>query len=317
LNNEDARDFSAVDFQSIFESIWLHSVPSSHALVFHYLSYDRAKVARKSGVAAETRFNGVPLSLRHPHVVSSNDFTAFNSVNVSLSDQKFPNEEVLVLSLPREFLEPLPGFEDDPGLCMISAAVLSAMRPSSFSAVMDAKPWMDGVVMLPPHCILRSFVLMYADNSNLQLTFVTNVPSSDEVSMLKVFALADFLKSMKLLRQKAFKQNLIPLYHYTSSSVLPLIMKNGLRIGSQMKGEGGVYFSTQGPASYGIGSDRYELNIIKDCFGVDRVYEFENQGKLDVVIVYGCDSTLIDEVPIHYSFYPPPSMMTHSVFMCC
>jgi hypothetical protein len=69
-------------------------------------------------------------------------------------------------------------------------------------------------------------------------------------------------------------------------------------MGSQLLGDGGVYVSTQGPASYGLGSDRYELNIIKDCFGVERVSEYEGKGKLDVIIVYGCDLSVVETVSL-------------------
>ena len=36
---------------------------------------------------------------------------------------------------------------------------------------------------------------------------------------------------------------------------------------TQGQGDGGVYFSTRGPASYGLGSHLYEDNIIVDCYG--------------------------------------------------
>jgi len=296
-HSEDATNFTELEFKNVFESIWLHSVPTSHALVFHYSASENAKTARKSGLPAESRFNGVPFTLRHPHAVTKNDHAAFNNFDVNDSVQKFPNEEVLVLSLPREFLEPLTGFEDDPSICMVPASILSAMRPSSFRDVVDEKPWKDGILMLPPHCILRSFVLTNGGNKRgSKLSYMTDMPKKGDIEVMKVFSAVDYLEFMHRIRQKAYKEDLVPLYHYTSLSVLPLILKNGLRMGSQLKGDGGVYVTTQGPASYGIGSDRYELNIIKDCFGVDRLYEYENQGKLDVVIVYGCNPNMIHPV---------------------
>eukprot|EP00615_Pteridomonas_danica_P015489 CAMPEP_0114392792 /NCGR_PEP_ID=MMETSP0102-20121206/11051_1 /TAXON_ID=38822 ORGANISM="Pteridomonas danica, Strain PT" /NCGR_SAMPLE_ID=MMETSP0102 /ASSEMBLY_ACC=CAM_ASM_000212 /LENGTH=89 /DNA_ID=CAMNT_0001552123 /DNA_START=380 /DNA_END=646 /DNA_ORIENTATION=- len=66
---------------------------------------------------------------------------------------------------------------------------------------------------------------------------------------------------------------LVPLYHYTSLEAAKLIIKTGFRMSTQGQGDGGVYFSTKGPASYGLGNkkENYEKNIIKDCFGVERI----------------------------------------------
>jgi len=66
---------------------------------------------------------------------------------------------------------------------------------------------------------------------------------------------------------------------------------------TQGQGDGGVYVSTQGPASYGLGTDDYEVNIIKDCFGVERVDEYLGKGKLDVVLVYACEARTLQQAP--------------------
>ena len=54
---------------------------------------------------------------------------------------------------------------------------------------------------------------------------------------------------------------MVPLFHYTATSVVDLMIKNGLRMSTQGQGDGGVYFSVLGPASYKIGTDNYEDNI--------------------------------------------------------
>ena len=54
---------------------------------------------------------------------------------------------------------------------------------------------------------------------------------------------------------------MVPLFHYTAPSVVDLMIKHGLRMSTQGQGDGGVYFSTLGPASYKIGTDNYEDNI--------------------------------------------------------
>ena len=43
-----------------------------------------------------------------------------------------------------------------------------------------------------------------------------------------------------------------------------------------------VYFSTLGPASYDLGTSKYEENIIVDCFGRERLEEYRGKHKLDV-----------------------------------
>jgi len=66
---------------------------------------------------------------------------------------------------------------------------------------------------------------------------------------------------------------------------------------TQGQGDGGVYVSTQGPASYDLGDDEYEVNIIKDCFGVERIEEYKGKGWLDVIIIYGCSPSAFDQTP--------------------
>jgi hypothetical protein len=105
-----------------------------------------------------------------------------------------------------------------------------------------------------------------------------------------------YTKAMSQIRQKAFKHNVLPLYHYTSLEVAQLIINGGLRMSTQGQGDGGVYVSTLGPASYGLGTPDYEVNIIKDCFGVERVKEYLGKGRLEVVIIYGCTACALDQV---------------------
>jgi hypothetical protein len=379
--SEDARSFSENKFNTTFAAIWKHSVPASHTLVFHYTSAQLAVRARKSGIAAQQRFNGVPLSLRYPYGVSELDFDVFDDSNTSDQSErlrlgtnpekkKFPNEEVLVLSLPSQYLDPLPGYEDDDGLCMISAQVLHAMRSTSFTAVVDSQPWINGFALLPPHCILRSFLIMnkssqqrhlsvsksiYSPHSTAARKASTSVSGSSgahrhsrfqssssssssspyrkssvdlsdtspvhdisfavkarlnsvsphkdhsiqsgALQLVMLNSIETYVGTMSKLRQKAFGHNLTLLYHYTSLNVAKLIIEGGLRMSTQGQGDGGVYVSTQGPASYGLGTDDYEVNIIKDCFGVERIDEYEGKGKLDVIIVYACETSVLTQAP--------------------
>ena len=76
---------------------------------------------------------------------------------------------------------------------------------------------------------------------------------------------------MKAVRLVCKKHGLVPLYHYTAPPLVSMILKDGFRVSTQGQGDGGVYFSALGPASYGLGSSDYEENIITDCFGKERL----------------------------------------------
>ena len=87
---------------------------------------------------------------------------------------------------------------------------------------------------------------------------------------------------------------------YTSLSLAPLILSGGLRMSTQGQGDGGVYFSTLSPVSYGLGSQttaEYEENLIVDCFGKERLEEYRGKHKLDLVLVYGIEPALLQQAP--------------------
>mmetsp|Transcript_44214 Transcript_44214/g.56632 ORF Transcript_44214/g.56632 Transcript_44214/m.56632 type:complete len:376 (+) Transcript_44214:2-1129(+) len=119
-------------------------------------------------------------------------------------------------------------------------------------------------------------------------------------------SLKQYLNRMDKIRHYCNHKKLVPLYHYTSLGIAPLILKNGLKMSTQGQGDGGVYFSTLGPASYGIGDysnnnhhhiNEYETNLIIDCFGNERLEEYLGKGRLDVVIVYGCEASILEQAP--------------------
>jgi len=107
----------------------------------------------------------------------------------------------------------------------------------------------------------------------------------------------DYTIAMNKIRKQCNEERLVPLYHYTSQAVSKLIFDYGFRMSTQGQGDGGVYFSTLGPASYGLGYKSYEDNIIKDCFGEERLEEYKGQHKLDVVFVYGINPLIIEAAP--------------------
>ncbi len=58
----------------------------------------------------------------------------------------------------------------------------------------------------------------------------------------------------------------------------------------------GVYFSVKGPASYDLGSTRYEDDIIADFFGPSYVKEYRGKHMVDFVIVYGISPCVLTQV---------------------
>ena len=58
-----------------------------------------------------------------------------------------------------------------------------------------------------------------------------------------------------------------------------------------------MYFSTLGPASYDLGSEQYEDNIITDCFGKERLEEYRGKRKLDVCLVYAAEPRVLQQAP--------------------
>eukprot|EP00615_Pteridomonas_danica_P002247 CAMPEP_0114355496 /NCGR_PEP_ID=MMETSP0101-20121206/20260_1 /TAXON_ID=38822 ORGANISM="Pteridomonas danica, Strain PT" /NCGR_SAMPLE_ID=MMETSP0101 /ASSEMBLY_ACC=CAM_ASM_000211 /LENGTH=501 /DNA_ID=CAMNT_0001497467 /DNA_START=467 /DNA_END=1972 /DNA_ORIENTATION=+ len=357
-------------------------------------------MAMRSGLPAMSKFDGIPFTFEYPKQQEEEITNTMNESyqfifgkdnaiggggtpgnNNNNNENEFPNDVLLVITLPRILLKPLKGYENDQNkFCCLPFQVLKAMYPMHPSGVLDIKPWSNGMVMLPPTCILRGYQLVEKkkdenndridsnlENNNIshrsgsrrgkmmsvdrvsvesfklmnsfkqQLIIDEQVKSSqlspsssssssssssfssppsfssysfssfspmiqlgvmkEDRSVIEVNIIDDYLNKMKLVHKKANNNNLIPLYHYTSRSILHLIIKGGLRMSSQGQGDGGVYFSLKGPLSYNLGSKNYEKNLIKDCFGVERVDEYLGKGKLDAVIVYGCEADVLVQAP--------------------
>jgi hypothetical protein len=292
-HSEWAIGFSAEKFQTTFEAVLYHDVPRSDTMVYYYTSSEQAAQARSSGIPAWKQFNGIPFSLRSPHDCTDTEFAVFG--DTSNNRRKFPNEQVLVLSIPKQFLAYLRGYERDEQVCCLPVEVLNAMRPVLFDAVNNISPWLEKQCMFPPQGILRSFLILEQQENPIKAgdrALVRDIPLCGTDTITPLDSIAEFTNAMSMVRAEAKKSNLIPLYHYTSPSVAPLILKGGLRMSTQGQGDGGVYVSTQGPASYDIGSADYEVNIITDCFGASRIGEYKGKGCLDVILVYGCGSVL-------------------------
>jgi hypothetical protein len=46
-----------------------------------------------------------------------------------------------------------------------------------------------------------------------------------------------------------------------------------------------------------VGSEKYEENIIVDCFGVERLEEYRGKGMLDLCLVYGAQAAVLSQAP--------------------
>ena len=113
------------------------------------------------------------------------------------------------------------------------------------------------------------------------------------VEVMRPATCRDYLDQMAKVREACKAEGTVPLYHFTMPVIAPFIQRDGFRMSTQGQGDGGVYFSTLGPASYGLGSPEYEANIIVDCFGKERLEEYIGKGKLDLVFVYGVDPKVL------------------------
>ena len=205
-------------------------------------------------------------------------------------------------SVLKESLEPLSTADGESPLRILPAAVLTAMRGTYFGDVVDPSPWLEGKILLPPQMCLRAYQLEeYAiddDDSDptggpfgdveLANPFKRKTVGKpdDPLQLLQVVttprSVRDFVGAMEKIRTKCETMGWVPLYHYTVPAVAPFILQGGFRMSTQGQGDGGVYFSTLGPASYDLGTSKYEENIIVDCFGRERLEEYRGKHKLDV-----------------------------------
>jgi hypothetical protein len=71
-----------------------------------------------------------------------------------------------------------------------------------------------------------------------------------------------YVNHMSDIRRVCDEEGWCCVYHYTQPFLGPMIYETGFRMSTQGQGDGGVYFSTLGPASYDLGTPDYEKNII-------------------------------------------------------
>jgi hypothetical protein len=213
---------------------------------------------------------------------------------IGSKSQELAFDSVLAFALPTRLLEPLPGFEHDPCLFRLTDDVFRSLRPTTFSTVLNPWPWLRGCVLLPPTAVVRHFSLTadvdadgkekhhHRDKELLDEAWLIdddvaglgvekngrsraeseagpNLASplaSSRAAVVSPSTVGEYLDAISALRSRAHERGLVTLYHYTSPKVVALILEGGLRMSTQGQGDGGVYFSTLSPASYGLGKVR-------------------------------------------------------------
>ena len=120
---------------------------------------------------------------------------------------------------------------------------------------------------------------------------------SDPVHIEAPATCGEYLARLEAIRGDAKKRGLEVVYHYTTPSVGASVLSGGFRMSTQGQGDGGVYFSTLGPCSYGLGTPNYEKNLITDCFGAARLDEYRGKHKLDLCFIYGAEPKTLHQAP--------------------
>ena len=299
-----ACGFSDEKFQTTFDAIEKGVIPPSHCLVFWYSSLFSVQRALRTGIAVSASEGGIYFTLNRPKGLTDEEKSQFGSC-----------EAFAVVSVPKRLLEDAGrGGKKMTGqgrLWRMGPEVLMALRSTVFikgGTVSDTSLLEAGVVVLLPQCLLRAYQLkedaISADFSVPPIVNISGLLLEDIApaaaappNAITVTSSAEFLEAMASIRRKCAKHGFVPLYHYTVPAIRDLILQGGFRMSTQGQGDGGVYFSTMGPASYGLGTGEYESNIIVDCFGASRLDEYRGKHKLDLLFVYGAEPRALNQAP--------------------
>jgi hypothetical protein len=219
----------------------------------------------------------VVFTLRHPHELTATEREVFSaggsekkgnkgsrqSNGIQEGDDSIPGcpfEAVHAVALPKRMLNELPGYDHDPCVCVISVAVLKAMRPTSFVAASEAKPWLAGLVLLPSSCLVRSYSLVvgsaaagdtHSEDDDDEYDDIRSrgkyppswvrdsddsVSLSQEITLVRPESATEYLTNMARIRTRADELGLLPLYHFTNPNVVSMILKGGIRMSTQGQG---------------------------------------------------------------------------------
>ena len=111
----------------------------------------------------------------------------------------------------------------------------------------------------------------------------------------------EYLGRMAEIRAECDQHGLVVVYHYTMTVVAQYIFDGGFHMstssGAAGGDDGGVYFSSRGPASCKLGTPAYEEEAITDVFGADKIAEMTGKKKMNVMFVYGAEPRCLKAVP--------------------
>lgn len=287
---EWAIGFSAEKFESTFNAVESTRIFHTECLCFWYCSLPNAHQALKCGIPTVEDHHGCGIffSLHRPHQLDGND------------RRVFPNcTAVVVCALPRKLLREHPSF--GPFLRLLPIEVLCAIRSSFHHEIgHNATAWFQGGVFFPPQGLVRAYQLTEVDAAATSIAQPVLDDSHESMSFADALTpktCTEFAVAMQAVRKKCEARGWACVYHYTDPQWAPSIARSGFRMSTQGQGDGGVYFSVRGPTSYGLGTDKYEENIIVDCFGESRLHEYRGKHKLDVVFVYGASKEALTQAP--------------------
>jgi hypothetical protein len=116
------------------------------------------------------------------------------------------------------------------------------------------------------------------------------------VQMHRITSIEDYMEQLQKVRYMCSNLGLVPLYYYTSAEGAESLLSSGFKMSNNGDGVGGVYFDTNGPCYYGVGSNEYERNLISEIFGEEKVDEYLGKGKLDLVLIYGADPSCVESI---------------------
>ena len=321
---EWAVDFSAEKFDTTIDAVVRNALPRSSALVFWYGTKADVERAIRSGLQA------VVLSELDYGFSSGILFTSNRPLRTDGTDCLFFQafEAVLACSIPRHLLFELPSTTSGSSVCVLPGKALQALISLTEDGVDDLSPRIKGGVTLPPSSIVRAYFLSEpskvsglgedatapalledafrdralstrARSSTTGLKAMMGIPGSRgrTVNVERPESCLAFVRSMADIRARCDANGWVVVYHYTAPFLGSLIAETGFRMSTQGQGDGGVYFSMQGPAAYGLGSPRYEANIIVNCFGESRLEEYHGKGKLELVFIYDADPAVLSSAP--------------------
>lgn len=124
---------------------------------------------------------------------------------------------------------------------------------------------------------------------------------NDDIDMHEVMEIYNpkdfrqYMKKVNIARETCYSLHLVPLYCYTSVMYYGDMVHKGIRLSQVDQSHVGVYFTTKGPCSLGLGTDRYEEKVLEHLYGKKYLPEYINKGLVDLVIVYGAEPCCVEE----------------------